>query len=159
LDPREIFNLYQLRKIVEVGAIRVAVEHASDEGIAALERFLVETGPDDGGRSLDQLVALDEDFHERLIALSGNEEIVQVLRNVNGRIQFVRWVDMDRVSRPVTQAEHRSIVERLRARDIAACAAALERHIDRRRDQITSAISAGLTQIYVTRRGFADASP
>ncbi|MGE3063977.1 MAG: GntR family transcriptional regulator [Hyphomicrobiaceae bacterium] len=152
LDPKEIYDLYQLRKALEIGGIKLSVERAKDAEIDTLERFLMETGPDADGRTTEELVKLDETFHEGLMKLSGNNEMLQVLRNVNARIQFVRWVDMDRVSRPVTQAEHRRVVECLRARDIAGCIAALEKHIDRRQDQITSAIKEGFAQIYLARR-------
>ena len=151
LDPKEIYDLYQLRKALEVGAIKLSVQTAQDADIAALEQFLTETGPDAGGRSTEELVSLDETFHERLMSLSGNTEMLQVLRNVNAKIQFVRWVDMDRVSRPVTQAEHRQILDRVKARDEFGCIAALEKHIDRRQDQITAAIKEGFAQIYMPR--------
>lgn len=152
LDPKEIYDLYQLRKALEVGAVKLSVQLATEADIAAIEQFLSETGPDSDGRSTEELVHLDEVFHERLMELSGNKEMLQVLRNVNAKIQFVRWVDMDRVSRPVTQAEHRHIVERLKARDEFGCVAALEKHIDRRQDQITAAIKEGFAQIYMPRQ-------
>jgi DNA-binding GntR family transcriptional regulator len=152
LDPKAIYDLYQLRKALEVGAIKLAVQTAAEPDILALEQFLIETGPDAGGRTTGELVTLDETFHERLMALSGNDEMLQVLRNVNAKIQFVRWIDMDRVSRPVTQAEHRQVIERLKARDEFGCVAALEKHIDRRQDQITAAIKESFAQIYMSRR-------
>ncbi|QQO23701.1 GntR family transcriptional regulator [Bradyrhizobium diazoefficiens] len=151
LDPKEIYDLYQLRKALEVGAVKLSVRLASETDIESLGQFLSDTGPDTGGRSTEELVALDEAFHERLMALSGNNEMRQVLRNVNAKIQFVRWVDMDRISRPVTQAEHRLILERLKARDEFGCIAALEKHIDRRQDQITAAIKERVAQIYMPR--------
>jgi len=151
LDPKEIYDLYQLRKALEVGAVKLSIQLASEADILALEQFLAETGPESGGRSTEELVALDETFHERLMALSGNREMLQVLRTVNAKIQFVRWVDMDRVSRPVTQAEHRQILERLKARDEFGSVSVLEKHIDRRQDQITAAIKEGIAQIYMPR--------
>jgi DNA-binding GntR family transcriptional regulator len=153
LDPKEIYDLYQLRKAIEVGSIKLALHSVPEAEIAALEQFLTETGPESGGRSVEELAALDETFHERLMAFSGNREMLQILRNVNAKIKFVRWIDMDPVSRrPVTQAEHRLILERLKARDEAGCVAALEQHIDRRQDQITAAIREGIAQIYMPRR-------
>jgi DNA-binding GntR family transcriptional regulator len=149
LDPKEVFNLYQLRKVLEAGAIRLALQKASDEQIDALALFLRETGPDVDGRSTEELVQLDETFHERLMQLSDNDEMVAVLRNINSRIRFVRWIDMDRISRRATQAEHREIVERLKARNEPGCLAAIEKHIDRRQDQITSAIREGIAHIYM----------
>ena len=149
LDAHEIFNLYELRKAIEVAAVRLAVQRASNADIDALLAFLDETGPERGSRTVDDLVALDESFHERVMAMSGNTEMLRVLRNVNARIRFVRWIDMDRASRPHTQAEHRSVAMALKARDEVACISVLEKHIDRRLDQITAAIKEGYAQIYM----------
>ena len=149
LDAHEIFDLYELRKSIEVASVRLAVKRAKDEDIDALLAFLDATGPDPGERSSIELVELDETFHERLMAMSDNAEMLRVLRNVNARIRFVRWIDMDRINRANTQAEHRAVLHALKARDEGTCVYVLERHIDRRLDTITSAIKEGYAQIYM----------
>src|SRR6478752_2113033 len=79
-------------------------------------------------RELDahEIFDLYETFHERLMGMSNNAEMLRVLRNVNARIRFVRWIDMDRINRSNTQAEHRAVVEGLKARDEEACVSVLE---------------------------------
>lgn len=151
LDPTEIFQLYELRRVIETAGVRLAVERASDKDIDALDAFLVETGPDAGDRTKRELVALDETFHERLMKMSDNQEMLSVLRNVNARIQFVRWFDLDRASRVTTQKEHRAVLKKLKARRADDCVAILEKHITRRIEQITACIKEGLTEIYVNR--------
>jgi DNA-binding GntR family transcriptional regulator len=149
LDANEIFDLYELRKSIEVASVHLALTRAKNDDIDALLAFLDATGPDPGERTSVELVALDETFHERLMAMSNNAEMLRVLRNVNARIRFVRWIDMDRINRTTTQAEHRAVVQALKARDEATCAAVLEKHIDRRLDTITAAIKEGYAQIYM----------
>jgi len=63
LDAHEIFDLYELRKSIEVASVRLAVKRAKDEDIDALLKFLEATGPDPGERSSVELVELDETFH------------------------------------------------------------------------------------------------
>lgn len=150
LDAQEVFDLYELRKSIEVASVRLAVTRAKQEDISSLLAFLDATGPEAGQRSTVELVEFDETFHERLMAMSGNAEMLRVLRNVNARIRFVRWIDMDRSNRTATQIEHRQVLEAMRSDDQEACAAILEKHIDRRLDQITSAIKEGYAQIYMT---------
>lgn len=149
LNAQEIFDLYELRKSIETAAIRLAIKRARDQHIDALLTFLRDTGPDPGERTSVELVQLDETFHERLLAMSGNAEMLSVLRNVNARIRFVRWIDMDRINRTKTQAEHRAVLLGVRSRDEAKCVPLLEKHIDRRLDQITSAIKEAYAQIYM----------
>ena len=125
------------------------MERASDTEIAKIEAFLVETGPAAAGRSTRELVTLDEEFHTRLIALSGNHALADVLRNVNDRIRFVRWIDMDRRGRPVTQSEHRAIIEAMKRRDAQGCRDLLHQHIHKRMDEIVGAVREGFGRIYV----------
>jgi DNA-binding GntR family transcriptional regulator len=151
LDVQEIFSLYEFRLAIEVAAVRLSIQRAKDEDIDALLAFLDATGPDPADRTTDELVELDENFHEKLIVMSGNDEMLRVLRNVNARIHFVRWIDMDRADRKVTQHEHRAVLLALKARDEAACVAVLEKHITRRVEQITSALREGYALIYMPR--------
>lgn len=149
LDAQEIFDLYEFRKGLEIASARLAIARAQPEQIDALLAFLDETGPDPGERTAVELVDLDERFHEGLVEMSRNAEMLRVLRNVNARIRFVRWIDMDRLNRSKTQREHRDILLAMKARDEEACVSLLERHIDRRLDEITSAIKEGYAQIYM----------
>jgi DNA-binding GntR family transcriptional regulator len=149
LEINEVFSLYELRKTIEVEALRLSLERASDSDIDALLAFLDSTGPDPGERTVDEMVALDETFHERLMAMCGNEEMLRVLRNVNARIRFIRWIDMERSNRHVTQSDHREILLGLKERNLERCLPILSRHINRRLDQISSALKEGYAQIYM----------
>jgi DNA-binding GntR family transcriptional regulator len=151
LDVHEVFHLYELRKVIEVAALHLAVERARDADIESLLAFLGETGLDPGERSVVDLVLLDEMFHERLLTMSGNVQMLRVLANVNARIRFVRWIDMERADRRKTQMEHRNVQLGLKRRDLARCTTILERHIDRRLDAITSALKEGYAQIYLPK--------
>lgn len=149
LDVQEIFALYELRKSLEIAALRLAIRRASDADIREALTFLDSTGPEAGERTIAEMVELDEAYHERLMAMAGNAEMLRVLKNVNARIRFVRWIDMNRGDRPASQREHHSLLEAMQARDETNAVAILERHIDRRMDQITSAIREGYARIYM----------
>ncbi len=141
-NPREIQELYQLRGIIEAAAIRLACEQATTAEVAELREFLQNTGPEPGDRTSEELVALDQHFHEQIMLLSRNHEMLQVLRNINARIRFFRWVDMAD-KRHNTQSEHLRIVEALEQRDADVAAELMNNHIHRRLDQITQAVKAG----------------
>lgn len=149
LDVQEVFSLYELRRVVEAEALRISLVRAKDKDIDALLEFLEQTGPAPGDRTVEELVRLDETFHERLMAMSGNSEMMRVLVNVNARIRFVRWIDMDRADRQASQHTHKEILLGLKARDPERCLPLLHRHIDRRLDQISSALKEGYAQIYM----------
>lgn len=148
LKPREMFELYQFRSVLEAAAVRLTCEYATEEEVQNLIDYLDETGPEDGGRSSEELVRLDEIFHQKLMALSRNQEMARVLENVNARIQYFRWVDMD-TRRSQTQGEHRKIVEAIKARDAEVAVQLMDAHITKRLDQITAAIKESYSRIYM----------
>jgi DNA-binding GntR family transcriptional regulator len=148
LKPREMFELYQFRAVLEVAAVRLACELATEQEVADLAHFLEETGPEEGGRGGEELVALDEHFHERIMALGRNMEMCRTLENINARIRYFRWVDMES-KREGTQKEHRAIVQALSARDADLAARHMNGHISRRLDQITAAIKESYSRIYL----------
>ena len=148
LDAKEIFDLYELRCELEVANVRMVCERAKDEQLLELESFVLTIGKKRVEMDVMDQLRIDEEFHERLARLSGNGEVTRVLENVNARIQFARWIDMDgRLSH--TDTEHRQIVEKLKQRDVEGCEELMRSHISRRLDQIVEVIKEGFARIYM----------
>ena len=144
-----MLELYELRQAIECEALRRAIDRASDDGIEAVRRFLLETEPAySAGASAKVLVELDEAFHMKLAELSRNDELVHMLRNVSERIRYVRWIVMtDRQGR--THAEHMRILDALAARDTDAAVTELRNHIEQHSEEATAAVRIAYSQLYV----------
>jgi len=150
LDPRNIFELYQLRALLEVAATRLACEQATATELHALADFLAATGPDPNGRDDEELVEFDEHFHTRIMFLARNEEMGKVLDNVNAKIRFFRWIDMQS-RRTRTQGEHRAIVAAMLERDTTMATKLMQKHIERRMDEISEAVKIGRDKLDIAR--------
>jgi len=148
LEVNEIFDLCEMRLQIETGAARLAVARGSDEAIAEIEDFLVQGSQDLEKLTVEDLVALDEGFHERIMALTGNVEMQRTLKNINARIHYVR-IDLKAPLRGTKHAEHLALLEALKKRDADGCAALMHQHIEPRRDQIVEAVKNGYARIYV----------
>ena len=151
LDVKEVFDLYEFRMHLELAAVRLAVERATEEQIAELEAFSIESAREEPGRTIDDLVTLDEQFHEMLMKLTGNVQMLNSLRNINARIQFVRWLDMTE-RRSETQSQHAHIVAALRKRDVAESEHLISDHIAHRLDQIFEKVERSYGRIFVRTR-------
>lgn len=152
LDPKEIFDLYELRQQIEIAGARLAIGRTTAAQLEELGHFLRESSADRPERSIADLVALDEAFHRRLMALSGNAEMLRVLDNVHGRIRFVRWIHMEG-RRGLTQGEHKAILDALRNGQADQCVDLLRNHIGRRLEQIVDAVKEGYLRIYMPSDG------
>jgi DNA-binding GntR family transcriptional regulator len=151
LDAKDVFDLYEFRRCLETAAAPLAIARAGDEAIGGIRSFLEISRADVPARTISDLVLLDESFHEQLMALSGNDEMLRVLRNLNGRIRFVRWIDMENGRRNTTQSEHLAIIDAVAARNAPRAVALLNGHIERRLDQIVAVIREGYARIYMDR--------
>ncbi len=148
LEPQAIFDLYEMRQVIEVTSIRLAILRASDEALRAVREDLFRDGLDVTGLTVAEAVERDEAFHMSVARLSGNGAMVQALERVNDQIRFIRWVGMAaRVTE--TKAEHRKMAEALVARRADKAADVMADHIGRRMDQVVEAVKEGLSSIYM----------
>ncbi len=147
LDAETVFDLYELRSVLECAAVRLACKRASDRGLAGLEATLAAQA-DTAGRTVREVTAGDEAFHLAIADLAGNAELLRQLQGINERIRYIRWIDMQsRVS--TTKGEHRTIMAALSARNAEAAVAAMQSHISKRMDQVVAAVREGYSSIYV----------
>ena len=148
LEAREIFDLFELRKVLETAAVRAACERASDAELKALKTRLNAEGLETKGLSVAEACARDEAFHVGIAELGGNAELVAQLRLINERIRFIRWIEMAaRVKQ--SKKQHVAIMEALAARNANKAARLLGEHIEKRMDQILDSVRAGIASIYV----------
>lgn len=158
LSPQKILELYQLRCALETEALLRTIESASDQDILDVVTYLdraeekyVTTA------NLTELLRMDEEFHMKLAALSGNEELVRLLENVNERIRYVRIINLrllrDRRDMKANDHEslsaHRIILNAAKSRDSGAAIKALRSHIERRSEQTVELVQVAFSQLYV----------
>ena len=135
VDLHLIRELYEIRFALERSAIRRpdggGPLHDHDALIALQADWLdLESPAEDDDVDVD-FVRLDEDFHERLAAASGNAALVAQLQNVNERIRIVRMQDFRTASRVAeTIDQHLTVLEPLLAGDLGEAERRLVGHFD-----------------------------
>ncbi|MCB2118934.1 MAG: GntR family transcriptional regulator [Rhodobacteraceae bacterium] len=148
LDVEGIGQLYELRRALEVLAIRLACERAGDDDLRNLAEEFGRDGENLRGKTVGELTARDEAFHLAIAELSRNDELVHQIRLMNERIRFIRWVDMGNRTRQ-TKGEHREMIDALSRRDANLAASVMDRHIIGRTDQIRDAVRQGYSNLFV----------
>jgi DNA-binding GntR family transcriptional regulator len=146
VDLVTIDQVYTVRAALEELSVELAAQETSTAAFTALveraRRAAVSVPGEPPGEEMR------EDFHEELAALSGNAELLRLLRDIDSRIYAYRRLDAwvpDRASG--AQAEHLQIVELLRAGQTAQARAAMRQHVERSRETVRSLIRAGVTTI------------
>ena len=125
------FELTEARTLFESEAAALASRDISDETLSLLEQYLEELGRSDGKAEL-----ADREFHRTIASASGNAAVryvVEMLWRIRMESKEVRQV-YDAVCHDDAEereAEHRAILDALRARDPAAARNAMREHFRR----------------------------
>jgi DNA-binding GntR family transcriptional regulator len=102
-------------------------------------------------RDADEILDLDEGFHELLAELSGNPAILHQLKALNARIRFVRRVQIEHAPQHVNLVEdHSRIVEAALARDAVGGVAVLKKHISMTVADAQAALKEALLKLFLS---------
>ena len=136
-DPADLVDLYEVRGVLEARAAALAATRITAEQLveldAACDRAEGLTGH--SARTLDTLIAANEDFHRIVIAAAGSPRLSGALRTVAGiprPFKTVFWNDAAERARSL--AAHREIVASLRAGSADRAESAMRLHVMNARD-------------------------
>lgn len=131
LTPQDFEELYAMRLILEPAAARAA-HPLSQRGYEELWKIIDATRK---ARSLADVTLLDLDFHESLVAASGNSRLLKAWRSLRGELEL--WLgDLHRRHRAQdlntlenTADSHREILNAFESQSAAACERLVRKHI------------------------------
>lgn len=150
LDAKRVFDLYEYRRTLELAIIKRVCERASPEDLQLLAAFTEESRdmPETDEQAI-HLLALDEEFHERLAALSDNGEFLHAIQSINERIRFVRWMDL-KSRRALIRNDHPDIVRCLQGRELARVEEMISQHIEHSYEELVELTRASFAEIYTS---------
>lgn len=128
-------QLFVLRTMIEVHAVRLAAERISDEELEQLHALLGEDQRALGQQKTERLAELNAEIHGVVIRASRNRTLESLMRSFRGRPHGFRVFavgDLDDRRRFV--AEHKRLVELLEEGDATRGAELIRSHLDRARE-------------------------
>jgi len=139
LDPVQIEELYQLRIILEVPAVRQAAGLIDDNGLSALGEMLqIVPSLIDAQRRVE-IIQLDKEFHVAILKQSGNRLLCEIGENILDRVHRVQNLNVLTSDRLFTAHEHhKDIFEALGKKDEKAVAELMENHLASAREYVLS---------------------
>lgn len=129
LDYHEIVQLYAMREILETNAARLAAQRASDAEISILADIIAieeECDPED----TNQAAHHNRVFHDTLHQSAHNRFLLQSMSALSNSMVLLGGTTLASADRQREAfAEHRAILDAVRARDPEAAHAAMSAHI------------------------------
>lgn len=130
-SSQDIEDMYQLRKIYEIQAVRWAIERITDEELDQLEETFefMEFYTMKGDK--EKMLNINTHFHQLIYSASHNRMLQHLLASYQIYIKHIRTSSRsDKEYLKLVLEEHRAIFEAIKARDVRAAALAMEIHMD-----------------------------
>jgi DNA-binding GntR family transcriptional regulator len=130
VEDEDLDEITELRVMLEVPALAMVIERASDEDLEAIERRLMACDRAAVAGDIPAFLLADREFHLGLLGLSGNRRLVHLVGQLRDQTQLVGIRNLaDAGKLAATAREHRPIVEAVRARDADAAQALMRAHL------------------------------
>jgi len=140
-SPEEVTELYEVREALEVLAVRLAIEKASNEKLLSLKEMLSVTKTsmiEHGGR-----YPVEVDFHKSICDLAENKELAQNMELVNCKLKIARRQSGYIPARArAAYGEHEEILEAMIRRDIPTAENLIRKHLLNSRASFQNSIDA-----------------
>jgi len=142
VTPRDLSQLTELRSALEHRAARQAAERATDVDLEDLEALC--DAMDRPGLPYEEAMGIDFAFHRRLVQVSGNELMLNVMTVLQ---EFVVQAMLKTTPRPrdraVSRRLHRAILEAVRRGDPDGAEAAMGEHMTVTQERLSAAARKG----------------
>jgi DNA-binding GntR family transcriptional regulator len=128
----ELREIFQMRRLIEGEAVRLACARIDDETLDDLRRRLRDLAKRrHDAQWLEAEMALDRELHATIAARCGNSRLAKEFERYNMLVEALRSVvGGERQALRDAFATHLEIVDALLARDSEAAAAAMTRHVE-----------------------------
>lgn len=140
LSFADIQEVYEVREGLEIAAVRLTVERATDSEIAALGAMVRELEAAwDNDAEYTESLAVDLAFHAELVGLSANGRLIATYDQMlaQTRLQAVSAAILNpSLRRGMKRSAHRDIVKSLKARDVEAARRAVASHYGYARERL-----------------------
>jgi DNA-binding GntR family transcriptional regulator len=130
LTRATIDHIFQVRRLLEVEGAALAAEHASDEAIQEMEDNADYPELGEGEESYHERLRANERFHLAVAQGSGNQFLVDFVRQCLLHHSRVLSLAMERPVLPNTPTQHHAIVAAIRARDPQGTREVMRQHLD-----------------------------
>jgi len=133
MTPEDVHELRELREVLELGAVRLAIRNLDKQQFDVLDKICDDFSNMVSNQYYNGALEADMKFHETLIELSGNKNLLQTYLSSHIPLfhQKLGTTQISYDDHEQTDFEHRELVKALKAKDLAAAEDILIKHFAR----------------------------
>ncbi|MGO4685457.1 FadR/GntR family transcriptional regulator [Hyphomicrobium sp. 2TAF46] len=139
-------QLIEVRAVIEPQMARLAVLHASQVDLDKLQLLVKDLKAAEKAGDSERYAVADEKFHLAIASTTSNPLMVWLYEQINVIRTHALWAEMrqkiiTRENMRLYNEQHAAVVKAIQARDGAAAAEMMVRHMDKARDDLVGAHS------------------
>jgi DNA-binding GntR family transcriptional regulator len=143
LAAEDMQQIYEVVEGLESMAVDLAAQHAGPDEIVRLDASIARQEQALQADDLHAWIAADEEFHRGILAPSGNPRLERLVETYEDQLHRARLYTIGRRAKPsLSTAEHRAVVEAIRARHGRAARELHHSHRQRARAEIVGILRA-----------------
>jgi len=140
IDLVALAQIYDIREVLEGLASRLATERVDDAWIDELDALWSEHARSIEADDIGEHIRLDGEFHQRIRDAAGNLRLSESLESLQGQIRLAMVTTSRRGGGAAAAiAEHRGVIDAIRARDGDLAERIMKNHIRRLHDSLSAA--------------------
>ena len=140
-DAKTAADLYDLREVLELEAIRLAMRRMEPADLAGFERLAKRLTRYDGKPTQTEAELREaQTLHELIARASRNELLLEMLLRLWDRLQLFVWIDSLTDEAARTRAEHADIIAAIRADDEPRVLKLMAQHLRRSKANVLRAL-------------------
>lgn len=127
-DAKQLHCILEVRELLEVGALRVALKVDAAQALADLDSEM-EKGAAAMQEGVEAYQSADTAFHAAIMAASRNSELIDAYSRIVGRVRAIRFRAIRNARFTTSQKDHAAIVQAIKGGDHQGAAEILARHV------------------------------
>ena len=139
----DLFEMFELRLILELNGVRLAVERASDEQLETISKNASFTYTHGNKLSYSEYLAHNTEFHCSITETAGNQRLTAILSRTLDELTRVFHLGLDlRDSADEKLQIHCELADALRRRDSDEAQSQMRHDIERSRERVLEAVQS-----------------
>lgn len=140
IEPRDVQDIFFMRRVLETAGIELATTRLSDESLNRLRSMRLP----DGDTMTLEYDEVSQDFHRTIMEAAGNRRLLSTFDDLYNDVRRLQYAGIGTPRPDLIHEEHVEILKALEARDPQLAAERMTEHIDNVKSRaLTAWVSAG----------------
>jgi DNA-binding GntR family transcriptional regulator len=139
LTMKKVLEIHEIRKLMEQHAVRHIAENATKKQINELNTTIRQLKKALRNKAYDEYFKVDLAFHDKIIRFHGNDTLEQLMKQVNDKMQRIRYLTTlidNRLEKTIE--EHQAVIDAIQENNQQKAETKMALHLEKVKDGLAT---------------------